>query len=334
VKAISTPGSIHWFSQTLVREIGALAFLVVLCLSLGLSQPAFFTAGNLRDILVQVSSIAITAAGMTFVIVSAGIDLSVGSVLALSGCAGCLAALAVGDPEAGIPFLSGHPVLVGTVATLGTGALCGLVNGYLITGLRLPPFIATLGVMSIARGLAFWVSDNSPVEVMSGLRFAAKAKVAEIPLPILLILATFLMCGVLLKFTLLGRYTYAIGGNEEAARLSGVRVGRTKLLVYMLCGMLAGLSGLIVAGRLGWMQPQEGDAFELDVIAAVVIGGTSLYGGQGSLFGTLLGALIMGVVRNGLNLLGVNYNVQKIVLGTIIVVAVSSDVLVRKFMKR
>jgi ribose/xylose/arabinose/galactoside ABC-type transport system permease subunit len=166
------------------------------------------------------------------------------------------------------------------------------------------------------------------------MRFVARAQPFGIPFPILLLAATYLAGAVLLRFALLGRYSYAIGGNEQAARLSGVRVERCKMAAYTLCGMLAGVSSLIVAGRLAWMQPQEGDGFELDVIAAVVIGGTSLYGGEGTMLGTLIGALIMGVVRNGLNLMAVEYNIQKIIIGAIIIFAVSVDVLARRLVRR
>jgi len=308
--------------QTAIREFGALAFLLILCLVISLRSPEFFSWDNLRDVLVQISPTAICAVGMTFVIITAGIDLSVGSVLALSGSCGAVVGLASGS------------AVLGTLATLAVGALCGAVNGFLITAFRLPPFIATLGLMSVARGLAFVVTDSSPVEVSEGMRLVARAKPLGQPFPILLLLAFYLVGWLTLRYSGLGVHTYAVGGNETAARLSGIRADRTKLAVYTLCGSLSAVSALIVAGRLAWMQPQEGEAFELDVIAAVVIGGTSLYGGHGSLFGTLIGALIMGVVRNGLNLMAMEYNAQKIIIGAIVIFAVSADVLVRRFVRR
>lgn len=311
----------------LFRDYGAVGFLILLCLFLHSREPQFLSADNVKDILVQTSAVAIAAAGMTLVILTAGIDLSVGSILALSGCCGALLAnrfmeTGMGDPLAAA-WLGGASILL-------VGAGVGFINGLLIVRGSLTPFIATLGVMSIARGFAYVASGNSPVQILPGLRTLARMRLFEIPLPIFLLFGTYLLVWVLLRFTILGRYVYAIGGNETAARLSGVRVGSVKILTYTLCGLLSALSAAIVAGRLGWMAPQEGEGFELDVIAAVVIGGTSLYGGSGSIWGTLLGALIMGVVRNGLNLMGVDYNIQKIAIGTIILAAVALDVFARK----
>jgi ribose transport system permease protein len=321
-------------SHTTFRELGAFGFLLAVCIALAIRQPEFIGIENIKDVLVQVSGIAIAAAGMTFVIITAGIDLSVGSVLALSGCAGALVGLSVAESGPDWLVSSSFHIPLAVFATLLVGASCGLVNGFLITTLHRPPVIATLGMMSVARGLAFAVADSSPVQVLDGLRFVARARPAGIPFPILLMALTYILCTILLKYTVLGRYSYAIGGNEEAARLSGVRIRLCKNTVYALCGMLAAVSALIVAGRLAWMQPQEGDAFELDVIAAVVIGGTSLYGGEGTMLGTLVGALIMGVVRNGLNLMAMEYNVQKIIIGAIIIFAVAADVLTKRFVRR
>jgi len=327
-------GSFPVLSRTTFRELGAFFFLLTLCLLVGTRQPEFLSVANIKDVLVQISGIAVAASGMTLVIVSAGIDLSVGSVLALSGCVGSLVGLGLSERGPAWMVESNLHILLAVVAAIGVGGLCGLGNGLLITSLGLPPFIATLGTMSVARGLAFAVSDSSPVQVLDGLRFAARARPLGVPFPIVLLLLVYLACLLLLRYTILGRHCYAIGGNEAAARLSGVGIGLCKIVVYALCGMLSAVSGLIVAGRLAWMQPQEGDAFELDVIAAVVIGGTSLYGGEGTMTGTLIGALIMGVVRNGLNLMAVEYNVQKIVIGSIIILAVSADVLLKRFARR
>lgn len=318
----------------ILRELGVVVFLVVLCTVLALRQPEFLSIANIKDVLVQISGIAIAAVGMTLVILTAGIDLSVGSVLALSGCAGALVGLRLA--EAGPAWLTswGGHVALGFLAAVAVGGLCGLANGVMITRIPLPPFITTLGMMGVARGLAYHVSHSSPVEVVPGMRQIAVARPWGVPFPIILMLAIYVAGWAGLRYTQFGRNTYAIGGNEEAARLSGVKIHTVKILVYAITGALAAVSGLIVAGRLAWMQPQEGDCFELDVIAAVVIGGTSLYGGQGSVVGTLLGALIMGVVRNGLNLMAVDYNVQKVVIGAIIIAAVSADVLVKRFSKQ
>jgi len=309
-----------------LRKLGVVVFLAVLCLALALKRPEFVSVGNIKDVLVQISGIAIAAVGMTLVILTAGIDLSVGSVLALSGCAGAMAGLGLGA--------SGWSVPLGFLAAVAVGSLCGLANGVMITKVPLPPFIATLGVMGVARGLAYYISHNSPVHVVPGMREIALARPGGVPFPILLMLLIYLLGWLALRHTRFGRNVYAIGGNEESARLSGIKIHATKIAVYTLTGALSAVSGLIVAARLGWMMPQEGDGFELDVIAAVVIGGTSLSGGQGSVLGTLLGALIMGVVRNGMNLLAVDYNVQKVVIGGIIIAAVSVDVMAKRFGKR
>ncbi len=321
-------------SRTLVRHVrklGVVLFLVALCAGLAVTQPAFRDVENVKDVLVQISNIAIAAVGMTLVILTAGIDLSVGSILAFSGCIGALAGLWASN--SGLPVISASfmPAALGFVAAVSAGAVCGAANGLLITRVSLPPFIATLGVMGVARGLAFQASNSSPVEVLPAMRSVALARPLGIPFPIILMVFIYLLGWVLLRHTRFGRNVYAVGGNEETARLSGIRVQRVKLLVYTITGALSAVSGLIVAARLAWMQPQEGDGFELDVIAAVVIGGTSLYGGEGSVIGTLLGALIMGVVRNGLNLMAVDYNVQKVIIGGIIIAAVSVDVLIKRF---
>ncbi len=317
---------VQWF-----RKLGVLLFLALLCLALALRQPEFLSVDNLKDVLVQISGIAIAAVGMTLVILTAGIDLSVGSILALAGCAGALAGqtLAQSGPEWMTAW--GLHVPLGFLAAVLTGALCGLANGVMITKFPLPPFIATLGIMGAARGLAYYVSHSSPVQVVPGMRTIALARPGGVPFPIILMLAIYLLGWLALRHTRFGRNVYAIGGNEESARLSGIRIHTVKILVYTITGALAAVSGLIVAGRLAWMMPQEGDGFELDVIAAVVIGGTSLSGGQGSVLSTLLGALIMGVVRNGLNLMAVDYNVQKVVIGAIIIAAVSVDVFAKRF---
>ncbi|HNR35889.1 MAG TPA: ABC transporter permease [Candidatus Hydrogenedentes bacterium] len=308
-----------------LRKVGVVVFLAALCAVMAARQPEFLSMDNIKDVLVQISGIAIAAVGMTLVILTAGIDLSVGSVLALSGCAGSLAGLRCA--EFGPAWMG---VSVGFAAAIATGAVCGLLNGLMVTKIPLTPFIATLGVMGVARGMAYYISHSSPVQVTAGMRAIALARPLGIPFPIILMLAIYAIGWLALRHTRFGRNVYAIGGNEESARLSGIRIHTTKILVYTLTGALAAVSGLIVAGRLAWMMPQEGDGFELDVIAAVVIGGTSLAGGQGNVLGTLLGALIMGVVRNGLNLAAVDYNVQKVVIGGIIIAAVAVDVLARR----
>jgi ribose transport system permease protein len=251
---------------------------------------------------------------MTFVIITAGIDLSVGSVLAFSGVV--MATLLLGGLPLGLALLSG----------VGTGLFCGLLNGLLISVGRLPPFIATLGMMSVARGAALVFTEGRPVSGFSdSFRQIAVGEVLRIPAPVVIMLAVYLIAHFVLTRTKLGRYTYAIGGNEEAAILSGVNVRLYRTLVYGLCGGLSGLAAIILTARLNSAQPIAGIMYELDAIAAVVIGGTSLIGGEGTVFGTLIGALIMGVLRNGLTLLGVSSFVQQIVIGSVIIVAVLFD---------
>ena len=300
------------------RQLGTLLGLLSLCAVLWILTPYFLTLSNLLNVVEQSSVIAIMAAGMTFVIVTAGIDLSVGSVLALSGVV--MATLL----QAGVPL----PLAV--TAGLGSGFLCGLLNGVLITRGRLPPFISTLGMMSVARGAALLVTQGRPVSGFSeSFRNLASGEVLYVPIPILVMILVFLAAAVLLGKTGFGRHVYAIGGNEEAALLSGVDVGKVKTLVYGICGMLSGLAAVILTARLNSAQPIAGIMYELDAIAATVIGGTSLMGGEGTVFGTLVGALIMGVLRNGLNLLDVSSFVQQIVIGSVIILAVLVDMFLK-----
>ncbi|MES2523140.1 MAG: ABC transporter permease, partial [Gemmatimonadota bacterium] len=277
------------------REAGTIAGLLALCIGLWIATPFFATVTNLVNVAEQSAIIGIIAIGMTFVILTGGIDLSVGSVVALSGIT---LAMAV---QGGVPV----PLAVGV--GLLTGVLAGALNGLLVTAGRLPPFIATLGVMSVARGAALMLSDGRPISGFPpGLRAIATERVLGVPLPVIAMLVLYGLAHLVLTRTVLGRYTYAIGGNEEATVLAGVNVQRYKILVYAIAGAsAAGCAALLVA-RLNSAQPIAGIGYELDAIAAVVIGGTSLLGGSGSVVGTLVGALIMSVLRNGLNLLGVS----------------------------
>ena len=296
------------------RQFGTLFGLIALSIILWILTPHFMTVSNLLNVAQQTAIVAIIAAGMTFVIITAGIDLSVGSVLAFSGVV--MATL----------LLRGLPLGLALLAGVGTGLACGLINGLLISVGRLPPFIATLGMMSVARGAALVFTEGRPVSGFSDtFRQIAVGEVLRIPAPVVIMLAVYLVAHFVLTRTKLGRYTYAIGGNEEAAILSGVNVRLYRTLVYGLCGGLSGLAAIILTARLNSAQPIAGIMYELDAIAAVVIGGTSLIGGEGTVFGTLIGALIMGVLRNGLTLLGVSSFVQQIVIGSVIIVAVLFD---------
>jgi ribose/xylose/arabinose/galactoside ABC-type transport system permease subunit len=296
------------------RQLGTLLGLVALSAVLSILSPHFFTVSNLLNVAQQTSVNAIIAAGMTFVIISGGIDLSVGSIVAISG----IATASVLEREGATIF--------GILAGLAAGAACGLGNGLLITLGRLPPFIATLGMMSVARGMALVASGGRPISGFSEeFRAIATGEYFFTPAPVWIVLGVYLLAHLVLTRTKFGRYVYAIGGNQEAARLSGVAVRFHKTTVYVICGLGSGLAASILTARLNSAQPIAGIMYELDAIAAVVIGGTSLMGGEGSLAGTLVGALIMGVLRNGLNLLGVSSFLQQIVIGLVIIVAVLVD---------
>jgi ribose/xylose/arabinose/galactoside ABC-type transport system permease subunit len=301
------------------RQVGTLVGLVLLSGLLSVLSPYFLTVSNLLNVLEQTSINAVIAAGMTFVIISGGIDLSVGSIVAFSGV--ILASSLQGSPATPLAIAAG----------LAAGAACGLLNGLLITRGRLPPFIATLGMMSVARGAALVFTDGRPVSGFeAGFRSLATARGFGIPAPVLSAALVYLLAQLLLGRTTFGRYVYAIGGNEEATRLSGVAVRFHKTMVYVLCGVTSAIAAVLLTARLNSAQPIAGMMYELDAIAATVIGGTSLLGGSGSLGGTLVGALIMGVLRNGLNLLGVSSFLQQIVIGVVIIVAVLVDSMLKR----
>jgi len=300
--------------RLLGRRLGTVAGLFALCGLLWILTPHFMTVSNLLNVLEQTAINAVIAAGMTFVIISAGIDLSVGSLVAVAGV--LLASR----------LHAGSPVYAAVLVALGIGFGFGLLNGVAITWGRLPPFIATLGMMSIARGCALLFTDGRPISGFEpGFRAIATSRVAGIPTPVLITIAVYLIAHFVLSRTRFGRYVYSIGGNEEATRLSGVDVRFHKTLVYGVSGLASGVAAVLLTARLNSAQPIAGMMYELDAIAATVIGGTSLMGGEGGLGGTIIGALVMGVLRNGLNLLGVSSFVQQIVIGLVIVVAVLID---------
>jgi ribose transport system permease protein len=301
------------------RQLGTLIGLFIVILIFWLLSPYFFSTSNLVNILLQSSINAIIAVGMTYVIITAGIDLSVGSIMAFS------AVILASAMQSGI----GVPIAI--LISLIVGTLCGLSNGLLISYGMLPPFIATLGMMSIARGAALLVTQGKPISGFSPeFRFLATGEILSIPFPVILMIIIYIAAHIILKKTLLGRYTYAIGGNEEASHLSGINTKIIKTTVYGISGLLSGFAGVILTARLNSAQPIAGIMYELDAIAAVVIGGTSLLGGEGKISGTLIGALIMGVLRNGLNLLGVSSFVQQIVIGVVIIIAVLVDMILKK----
>lgn len=303
-----------WRSRELLRRYGMVVAFALLVIILSMLSDSFLTARNILNVARQVSINAIIAAGMTFVILTGGIDLSVGSVLAFTGAvmAGLLSA--------------GRPVAVAIAAGLGVGVVLGLVNGLVVSRGKVQPFIATLAMLTIARGATLVYTDGRPITGLpDSFVWLGAGELGSIPVPVLIMAVVFMACYFVLTQTVLGRYTYAIGGNEEAARLSGVNVVSYKTLVYVFSGVLTAISAIILTARLNSAQPTAGIAFELDAIAAVVLGGTTLAGGEGGIGGTLLGAFIIGVLNNGLNLLNVSSFYQQVVKGIVILLAVLLD---------
>ncbi|MFJ6808309.1 substrate-binding domain-containing protein [Streptomyces anulatus] len=313
-----TGGGVSVIRRVLLDN-GALSALVVLVVAMSLLSGDFLTTQNLLNVGVQAAVTAILAFGVTFVIVSAGIDLSVGSVAALSATV-----LAWSATSAGVP------VVLAVVLAVLTGIACGFVNGALVSYGKLPPFIATLAMLSIARGLSLVISQGSPIAFPESVSVLGDTLGGWLPVPVLVMIAMGLITALILGRTFIGRSMYAIGGNEEAARLSGLRVKRQKIVIYALSGLFAAVAGIVLASRLVSAQPQAAQGYELDAIAAVVIGGASLAGGVGKASGTLIGALILAVLRNGLNLLSVSAFWQQVVIGVVIALAVLLDTLRRK----
>ncbi|HBF80104.1 MAG TPA: transporter [Streptomyces sp.] len=305
--------------RRLLLDNGALSALVVLLVAMSLLSGDFLTTQNLLNVGVQAAVTAILAFGVTFVIVSAGIDLSVGSVAALSATV-----LAWSATSAGVP------VWLAVILAVATGIACGFVNGALVAYGKLPSFIATLAMLSVARGLSLVISQGSPIAFPDSVSVLGDTLGGWLPVPVLVMIAMGLLTALILARTYIGRSMYAIGGNEEAARLSGLRVKKQKLAIYALSGLFAAVAGIVLASRLVSAQPQAAQGYELDAIAAVVIGGASLAGGVGKASGTLIGALILAVLRNGLNLLSVSAFWQQVVIGVVIALAVLLDTLRRK----
>jgi len=302
-------------AKNYLSRYGILIALLVICIILSIATPYFFTVQNLVIVLRQVSVNGILAIGVTFVIIAGGIDLSLGSVVALTGVA-----------AASFAHTGAYPLIVPLLIGLLTGALVGVINGLTITLGRVAPFIVTLGMMTMARGLALVWSNGRPVTNLSpAFNFIGGGDVLYIPVPILLFVLVIFVAYILLNYTTTGRYIYAVGGNEQAARASGIRVNAVKMFAYIMCSGLAALAGIVLAARITTGQPNAGIAYELDAIAAVVIGGTSLLGGRGTVTGTVIGVLIIGVINNGLDLLNVSSYYQQIIKGVIIIGAVLID---------
>lgn len=300
----------------MLRKLGPFFALIVLMVFVTIMNPNFIQVGNILNLLRQVSINGLIAFGMTFVIITGGIDLSVGSTLALSGALG-----------AGMIAAGWNPVIA-TLGALIMGALLGAVNGVVITKGKTAPFIATLATMTIYRGLTLVYTDGNPITGIGDsffFQFIGKGYIFGIPFPVVLMAIAFGILFVILHKMTFGRKTFAIGGNENASYIAGIKSDRIKIAVYAISGFMASLSGMILTSRLKSAQPTAGTSYELDAIAAVVLGGTSLSGGRGRLFGTLVGALIIGTLNNGLNLIGVSSFYQQVVKGIVIIIAVLLD---------
>ncbi|MGL4992382.1 MAG: ABC transporter permease [Sarcina sp.] len=307
--------------KKLLQKMAAGLSLIVMCIFFSFSTPYFLNFDNIITIGLQTAVIGIMAVGVTFVIITSGIDLSLGAILALSGV--CV----------GLFINNGFGIVLSVILALIVGIVFGGLNGILIGKLKLPPFISTLGAMMVARGFALILTDAKPVYFDNAPTFAniAQGKLfGVIPYPVIYLIVLALISGFILNKTLIGRRTFAIGSNEEAARLSGINVVRTKMFAYMYCGLLCAIAGIVMAARINSGQPTAGNGYELDAIAAVVIGGTSLSGGEGSISGTIIGALIMGVLKNGLNLMNVSQNWQMLAMGVVVIGAVYMDILRKK----
>lgn len=299
-----------------LTNIGVYLTLVVLVVIFSLLSSNFLTAGNMINLFRQIAINGLIAIGMTMVITTGGIDLSVGSILGLTAMVSAYL------------MVTGVPPIIAVLVCLALGALLGLINGFIIAQYKLQAFIVTLATMTTFRGLTYVISDGKPISNISDsalFSFIGKGDILGIPIPIFIFFIAFGIAYVVLNKTVFGRNVYATGGNETAAKLSGVDVKKTHIMVYVISGFLAALAGLILISRLNSAQPTLGDGYELDAVAAVVIGGTSLAGGRGRISGTLIGILILGVISNGLNIIGVSSFYQEIVKGLIILVAVFLD---------
>lgn len=318
------------FSVNARQKVLAFASLVLMMVVFSVLSPNFFQMDNLVSILLSTAVSGVLGIAVTFVIITGGIDLSIGTLMTLTAV------------MSGV-FISYWelPIWLGLLAAIGMGALAGAVSGTLVAKLKIPPFIATLGIMMIAKGLALVISGAKPIyftnydayiEISNGsfLDLSWLAEGLIIPNAVVIFLGVGILASVILNMTILGRYTFAIGSNEEAVRLSGVNVDRWKIAIYSLAGAIVGIAGILISSRLNSAQPALGAGYELDAIAAAVIGGVSLSGGEGTILGTIIGAFIMSVLINGLRILSVPQEWQTVVSGLIVIFAVYMDILRRK----
>jgi len=316
------------FRSDAMQRLMAFGALIVLFIGFSIASPYFFQFNNIVGILLATAVNGILALGVTFVIITAGIDLSVGTVMTFSAV------------MTGV-FITfwGWPVPLGILGGMLAGALAGFINGTLISRMKIPPFIATLGMLYVTKGLSLVISGLKPIYFNDAPAFRTVAMGSvlgsiipglEIPNAILVLFGAAIVANLILTKTVLGRYTFAIGSNEEATRLSGVNVAAWKTAVYALCGLFSGLAGVIIASRLSSAQPALGAGYELDAIAAAVIGGTSLSGGEGTIVGTIIGALLISTLTNGLSIMAVPQEWRMVVTGGIVIIAVFLDILRRR----
>jgi len=311
--------SLKAVGASITQQYGIVLAFVILCAALSIASPYFLTTRNILNVLQQTSVNELLAIGMTFVILTGGIDLSVGSILGFGGVVAASFASSVNFGQA-------SPAIVAMLMALLAGMVLGAVNGVLIAKWKVAPFVVTLGMLSIGRGITYIYTNGMPIpNIEKSFLFIGQGDIAGIPVPIFLFAGVFLLALLVLRRTRFGRYVYAVGGSERSARISGVNTRLVIFFVYVISGLLAALGGTIITARTTAGLPQAGVSYELDAIAAVVIGGTSLAGGQGTLLGTLIGALIIGVINDGLDLLHVSSYYQQVIKGVIIISAVLLD---------
>lgn len=303
--------------KKLINQINiyrSVLILLVICVFATILSPSFLSVTNLFNVFKQITVAGIVGCGMTFVILTGGIDLSVGSILGLSGVL-----------ASGVLASTGNTA-VAVAVSLTVGIACGAVNGFFVSVCGIPPFISTLGMMTLLRGVILVYTKGSPIPIKSdAYKFFGKGSIAGIPVPVIILIIVFLLAHYILTQTSYGRSVYAVGGNREAARLSGIRVKTSEFLVYTLNGLMCGMAGLILTARLGSAQSTRGTGIEMDAIAAVILGGTSLSGGVGFVLPTVVGAMIMGIIDNILTLMNVNPHATNIVKGAVILIAVLVD---------
>lgn len=297
-----------------VNVYRSVLILLVMCIVASLLSPSFLSMTNIFNVFKQITVSGIVACGMTYVILTGGIDLSVGSIVGLSGAL-----------SAGVLLATGN-VFLATITGMGVGLICGAANGVLVAKCGIPPFIATLGMMTFLRGGVLVYTQGSPISVKSDMfKYIGKGDILGIPVPVILLVVLFILGHFILTKTRFGRNVYALGGNKEAARLSGISIKKTEWIVYIISGFLAGIAAIVLTARLGSAQSTSGSGIEMDAIAAVILGGTSLSGGTGFILPTVVGAMIMGIIDNILTLMNVNPHATNIVKGAVIIIAVLVD---------